>query len=104
MIEQTIGHIADNAPTSVQDLEVTYVTDYRSDASSRPPWLGQQQLIELTLGSAGRILVRPSGTEPKLKIYVDLVAGLGPDPENQQRELQSEAATLASEVEELLPA
>lgn len=103
-IERAIDHIANSPPPTVQNFEVTEVTDYRSGASSRPMWLGNQQLIELTLGPAGRVLVRPSGTEPKLKIYVDLVAGLGPDAENQQRELQSQAVRLASHIEELLPA
>lgn len=103
-IERAIGHIADSPPSTVQDFEVTEVTDYRRGVSSRPMWLGEQQLIELTLGSGGRVLVRPSGTEPKLKIYVDLVAGLGSDPGNQQRDLQSQAGRLASRIEELLPA
>jgi phosphomannomutase len=103
-IELAIDHIAENPPQTIQDFEVTEVTDYRSGASSRPMWLGEQQLVELTLGSAGRILVRPSGTEPKLKIYVDLVAKPGTGPEDQQRELQAKAGELASRIEELLPA
>lgn len=103
-IRRAISHIADDPPSTVHGFEVTEVTDYRSGARSRPMWLGEQQLIELTLGSAGRILVRPSGTEPKLKIYVDLVVDVGTDPQNQQRELQSEAGELAAQIEELLPA
>ncbi len=50
--------------------------------AERHDHLGAQDLIELTLGEQGRMLVRPSGTEPKLKIYVDLCereAGSDPD-------------------------
>jgi phosphomannomutase len=46
-------------------------TDYRTGAESRPPWLGVSDLFELRYGSSTRVLVRPSGTEPKLKLYVD---------------------------------
>ena len=48
-------------------------------AESRPRYLGATNLIELDLGEAGRLLARPSGTEPKLKVYVDLK---GPFPES----------------------
>jgi phosphomannomutase len=57
---------------------VAGVTDFREGAAQRPPWLGATPLVALDLGTAGRALVRPSGTEPKLKIYVDGRAPLGP--------------------------
>ena len=50
------------------------VTDYRVGAEDRPRYLAATPLVALNLGARGRALVRPSGTEPKLKIYVDLVA------------------------------
>jgi phosphomannomutase len=45
--------------------------DYRdrATAAERPPWLGAAALIELELGSGARLFARPSGTEPKLKLY-----------------------------------
>jgi phosphomannomutase len=47
---------------------VTRVVDYRK-RGVRPPWLGAAALLELELASGGHVLVRPSGTEPKLKLY-----------------------------------
>jgi phosphomannomutase len=43
--------------------------DYRTGAAQRPAWLGAAQLLELELESGARLFVRPSGTEPKLKLY-----------------------------------
>jgi phosphomannomutase len=65
-------------PTSLEGIAVTSMTDYALGAAERPPYLGQQDLLSLELGSSqtdttiGRVLVRPSGTEPKLKLYVHL--------------------------------
>ncbi len=46
------------------------VTDYQSDP---PMGFPATNLLELTTPEAGRLIVRPSGTEPKLKIYLDAV-------------------------------
>ena len=65
-----------DALASAPDLElggerVVRLVDYRDplQTAERPPWLGAASLIELELGSGVRLYVRPSGTEPKLKLY-----------------------------------
>jgi phosphomannomutase len=45
------------------------IFDYRRGAETRAPWLGAAPLLELELDSGARLLIRPSGTEPKLKLY-----------------------------------
>jgi phosphomannomutase len=67
------------APTELAGFPVVRTRDFSIDADSRPPYLGATNLIELDLGESGRVLARPSGTEPKLKVYVDLS---GPFPES----------------------
>lgn len=101
-IAAAVERIGDAPPPTVADMTVTEVVDYRVGADARPPWLGAQDLVQLTLGSDGRILVRPSGTEPKLKVYVDLVADAGRDPHLRQRELQARAESVANIVVESL--
>jgi phosphomannomutase len=89
-------------PSELSGTEITGVTDYRIGDEDRPPWLGAQDLIELELGEEGRILVRPSGTEPKLKIYVDLSGSTGPDHATAHGRLLARAQVLAAAMEEWL--
>jgi phosphomannomutase len=102
ILRQAVADIADNPPEKVGEHAVTGVTDYRKHADRRPPWLGTQDLVELSLGVSGRILVRPSGTEPKLKIYVDLARSSGPDPDAQHDSMLAEARNLGESIEETL--
>lgn len=78
-----------DALVAVRDLRigaerVTRSVDYRVGAESRAPWLGAAQLVEIELESGARLFVRPSGTEPKLKLYghvqsiITLRSDLGP--------------------------
>lgn len=94
-MRRAIAGLGSNPPEEVDKIPVTEVVDYRKNADARPPWLGAQDLIELTLGEQGRILVRPSGTEPKLKIYVDLCEReAGSDPDATFRVVRQRAADL----------
>ena len=93
-----VASIAEDPPERVAGYQVAGVTDYRTGADQRPIWLGAQDLVELTLGDSGRILVRPSGTEPKLKIYVDLAQELTSDPDDQHADLLAEAQNLGEAI------
>jgi phosphomannomutase len=70
---------------------VADVVDYRDGAAVRPRWLGSQALVVFELEGGGRVLARPSGTEPKLKIYVDLRAALEPGDDAAAIEARLEA-------------
>ena len=84
-------------PEELAGIEVAGFTDYRVGAESRPRYLAATPLVALDLGSRGRALVRPSGTEPKLKIYVDLVATRDEavSPAEQEHSLTAEANDVA---------
>jgi len=99
-IQEAMDRVSNQPPRSVQGAPVTAVSDYRTGGEHRPRWLGNTSLVELALGERGRVLVRPSGTEPKLKIYVDLRQALaaGSDVWPAERELQREARSLAEAV------
>jgi phosphomannomutase len=99
-LREAVAALAADPPAEVAGLEVTRVNDYRTGAESRPFWLGNQDLIELVFGDRGRALARPSGTEPKLKIYVDLRGEAGADPFRARVELGEEAASVAAALAE----
>lgn len=101
-IQEGVARLAADPPTRVGGNEISHVTDYRTGVFERPEWLGAQALVELSLGEKGRILTRPSGTEPKLKIYVDLRGECGDDAFVSHDALHTEAHALATEVAESL--
>jgi phosphomannomutase len=99
-IRRAMDRVSRTPPRRVLDEAVTLVTDFRTGEEERPRWLPNTSLIELRLGERGRVLVRPSGTEPKLKIYVDLTRPVdaGADVWPEERELTGEASRLAEAV------
>ena len=76
-MREAVSRLAAHPPARLANEAVTEVIDYRVGGEARPPWLPNSPLVELRLGHAGRVLVRPSGTEPKLKVYIDLCERLG---------------------------
>lgn len=71
-IAAAMTRLAADPPAALGGVVVATVTDYSIGAEERPRWLGATPLIELGLTDGSRVLVRPSGTEPKLKIYADI--------------------------------
>jgi phosphomannomutase len=103
-IQQAMDRLSRHPPRQLLDTEVSGVRDFRTGGEQRPRWLENTSLVELALGARGRILVRPSGTEPKLKIYVDLRRALPPATDTwlAEAELQHEAAAFAEATMKLL--
>ena len=103
-IAAAMERIAAKPPTEAAGVAIVASTDYRLGAEARPRYMGATPLMELGLGERGRALVRPSGTEPKLKIYVDLVAerDTSQAAEEQEAALVAEADTVAASIADQL--
>lgn len=78
-IATAMDALRSSPPDELAGAAIEASRDFSIGAEFRPRYLGATNLIELDLGEHGRVLARPSGTEPKLKIYVDLSA---PHPES----------------------
>ena len=101
-IADAMARIGDAPPTVIAGASVTAVTDFRTGAHARPSWLGEHDLVAFTLDE-GRVMIRPSGTEPKCKIYVDVRGELAPDAlladiADAERALAARAAELALDL------
>jgi phosphomannomutase len=79
-------------PKAVAGLSVTAVTDLETGKRTRaggppePLSYPRTDLVILDLEGAHRLMARPSGTEPKIKLYVDVRVDVGEDePANDAR-------------------
>ncbi|MBM7802099.1 phosphomannomutase [Curtobacterium luteum] len=57
-------------PASLGPVAVRSVTDYAEGVDGFPP----SDILRYDLEGDARVIVRPSGTEPKVKVYIDTVA------------------------------
>lgn len=79
-------------PASLGDAKVTAIEDLSNGFGSLPP----SDVLRILLEDGSRVMVRPSGTEPKLKIYIDASSDEGSLPERR--------ATATARVEALAAA
>lgn len=96
-IQRAMDLVSNHPPERVGGEQVTSVVDFRTGGEKRPPWLENTSLVQLDLGAGGRILVRPSGTEPKLKIYVDMRRAISAaeDVWSSEQKARNDASALA---------
>jgi phosphomannomutase len=73
-IAAVIERLRETPPTAVGGLAVTEVVDLSEGWRGLPATEG----VWWRLGESGRVVVRPSGTEPKLKTYLEVIESSGP--------------------------
>jgi phosphomannomutase len=75
LIGQAMERLRDHPPSVLGGLAVTSVEDLSLGSESLPPTDG----LRYRLAEDARVIVRPSGTEPKLKAYLEVVIPVHPD-------------------------
>ena len=66
-IDATMDRLRANPPAAVGADRVESIDDFIDGFGS----FGASNILRLWVGSTARVIVRPSGTEPKLKVYID---------------------------------
>jgi phosphomannomutase len=69
-IGEVMAALRSSPPTTLGPLDVLATTDYAAGVQGFPP----SDILRYDLSGDARVIVRPSGTEPKVKVYIDTVA------------------------------
>ena len=73
-IPAVVDRLREHPPTSLGGLAVERVDDLALGSADLPPTNG----LRFTLAEGARVVVRPSGTEPKIKCYLEVVVPVEP--------------------------
>ncbi|MCU1419803.1 MAG: phosphomannomutase [Homoserinimonas sp.] len=66
-ITRVMSALRSNPPEMIGSITVTRMEDFRDGFGQFPP----SDILRMWLADGARVIVRPSGTEPKLKVYID---------------------------------
>lgn len=89
-----MAELRDVPPTTISSHPVV-VDDWLTHADP-------VDLVTLDLGAAGQVLIRPSGTEPKIKAYIEVAIDDVTDIEAARATLSARLDAIATAVDELL--
>jgi phosphomannomutase len=96
-IPRLMSSLRSTTPTVIGGISVASVDDLLEGHSDFPP----SDVLRFWLEDGSRIMVRPSGTEPKLKVYIDVVAREG-ELSERRKDAQNRLSALAEGMKELL--
>lgn len=75
-----MSNLREDVPVKIGNLPVTMIRDYSTRTQvntvtqeQTPIYLPKSNMLEFVLGDKGCVIVRPSGTEPKIKFYFTAV-------------------------------
>jgi phosphomannomutase len=84
-------------PSELGGVPVERIDDLRDGSEDLPP----SDVLRIVLDDGSRVMVRPSGTEPKLKIYIDAFDDVAPDAAARRAAAQARVAMLGEAVRTL---
>lgn len=69
-MDAIMKQLRETPPQSIAGIAVESVLDYNAEGTGLP----KANVLEFRLGGKAKLMVRPSGTEPKIKVYLSAVA------------------------------
>lgn len=87
-------------PTALGHVAVSRIDDLRKGSAELPP----SDVLRILLQDGSRVMVRPSGTEPKLKIYIDAFDDAAPDVPSRRAAADARVAALGDAMRALTDA
>ncbi|KQY23465.1 phosphomannomutase [Cellulomonas sp. Root485] len=81
-IGETVHRIRSRPPTSLAGSRVTEVVDLAAGSEDDRDGLPPTEGLRLLTTDGTRVIVRPSGTEPKVKCYLEVVVPIDPDADH----------------------
>lgn len=97
-LTQMVAYILTSPPETLGGFPIVVVDDARKGLDSLPPTLG----IRLRTASGACVIVRPSGTEPKIKAYLEVVCPATGNLNADRASAQGAMKALESDVRALL--
>ncbi len=99
LIEDAMARLRAEPPTALGGRAVERTDDLAQGSDDLPPTDG----LRYTLADGGRVVVRPSGTEPKLKAYLEVVVPVtADDVVTARRTAAADLAAIKRDVAEAL--
>ena len=96
-IPRIMGSLRANPPASLGPIGVREIEDFATGIGGFPPG----DILRIWMVDGSRIVVRPSGTEPKLKVYIDSSSVTG-DAAERVADARGRLATLEDGMRRLL--
>jgi phosphomannomutase len=96
-IAAIMTRLRERPPTRIGDLAVESIDDLKDGLDGLPP----SDVLRFALSGGARLVVRPSGTEPKLKAYLD-VWSEATTPDARRSETDARMSSLRAGVNTLL--
>jgi phosphomannomutase len=93
-ISRTMAALRERHPSSIGDVAVDRVDDLLDGVDELPP----ADVLRLWLVDGSRVIVRPSGTEPKLKLYLDVRGDSAADAAHRIAALTAGARALLADI------
>jgi phosphomannomutase len=94
LIAQAMDRLRATPPTTLGSYAVERIDDLSQGSEALPPTDG----LRYTLSDGARVVVRPSGTEPKLKCYLEVVVPVTTDVPSARAQAATALAAVKTDL------